>query len=567
MRNILVFLVLLSLRGLSQGNPFFVNKANALKVPIALHVLYDDNRYNIDVNEIYEQMDTVTAHFEGSGILPQLASLDQNDRNFERMNRMQLGTDNFISFKQASDPTNGGYNGWSRDDYLNIWAVAMDSGIMGYAWNPFQDSILNGIVINSLYFGVGAPAVAPYDNGKLLVDLIGQYLGIAERSKSYGFSQEESKIMRSVLVNRKTELALSQKSDSIGSIQLRIDSVIYEPIYCDSDVPLKIYFSNVGTDTLFSFQLSLNGDVITISKELNPGESDFYALNYSLDSAKSIAIQWVNDFDIDWVYEFSVNTGEFEQMPYSFDVEKNHPIYNSDQFITWNQHSNLLLSDGTYGTAYGISNHLYEDKTQEDILYLGNVTLSGDSPKLLLSYAYAKFNGFNSEEMVLEYSSDCWVSAKEIYRAKGSSLQTVSFSQSEYWEPESSKEWKELVFDMSHWEAIDISLRIRIINGYGNNFYLESVKVVDSVFSLSSLEELNDKLNVYPSVSNDVFNVRIPSPGVLAVYNVAGQIVRSETFLSNEGTISLSLNSIPAGLYYLRWSGRNRNWISKIYKR
>jgi len=67
---------------------------------------------------------------------------------------------------------------WDTERYLNVWVTHLADSISGYAQMPGGDKATDGIVIDYRYFGTMGTAKAPYNEGKTLTHLIGNYLGL-----------------------------------------------------------------------------------------------------------------------------------------------------------------------------------------------------------------------------------------------------------------------------------------------------------------------------------------------------------------------------------------------------
>ena len=70
-----------------------------------------------------------------------------------------------------------GIEGAKKDEYINIWVTDLPDEMGGFALLPDVDDALDGIYIDPDFFGVN-PAKKEYSQGKTLVHLMGQYLGL-----------------------------------------------------------------------------------------------------------------------------------------------------------------------------------------------------------------------------------------------------------------------------------------------------------------------------------------------------------------------------------------------------
>jgi hypothetical protein len=67
---------------------------------------------------------------------------------------------------------------WNSQKYLNVWVCKLANDVNGYAQMPGGNPAIDGIVIDYRYFGVANYNDSPYDQGKTLTHLVGNYLNL-----------------------------------------------------------------------------------------------------------------------------------------------------------------------------------------------------------------------------------------------------------------------------------------------------------------------------------------------------------------------------------------------------
>lgn len=72
----------------------------------------------------------------------------------------------------------GGMSPWNPALYINVWVANLGSTTSGYAQMPGGPAETDGIVIDFQFFGTIGTAKAPYNQGKTLTHLIGNYLNL-----------------------------------------------------------------------------------------------------------------------------------------------------------------------------------------------------------------------------------------------------------------------------------------------------------------------------------------------------------------------------------------------------
>lgn len=173
-----------------------------LTVPLVFHVLYTNEADRVSEQQILEQIEILNEDFAAAALPTE--DVRDPDGSFR-----QLATDSRIRFcRAAADPlgmpttavqyrktTLATFTGpaaeeikrgafgsapWNPQRYLNVWVVAQEDNVAGYAQPPGARGATDGIVIDPKYFGVGGTAIAPFNGGKTLTHLIGSYLGLSE---------------------------------------------------------------------------------------------------------------------------------------------------------------------------------------------------------------------------------------------------------------------------------------------------------------------------------------------------------------------------------------------------
>jgi hypothetical protein len=179
-----------------------VDSWEELTIPLVFHVLYSRDQDKVTEQQLLEQIEILNEDFAAAGV-PKEDSRDP-EGHFRA-----LATDTRIRFCRAATTPGGAlttavnfkktpmvafssegveeakrsiYDAapWDAKRYLNVWIVPQGANVAGYAQMPGARGATDGIVIDPKYFGVGGTAVAPFDGGKTLTHLIGNYLGLSE---------------------------------------------------------------------------------------------------------------------------------------------------------------------------------------------------------------------------------------------------------------------------------------------------------------------------------------------------------------------------------------------------
>ena len=93
--------------------------------------------------------------------------------NYYRVAKEEWDMDDAMKSKEE-----GGVAPWNTDKYLNIWVVNLSNYMAGYAQLPGGPKEFDGIVINADFLGTIGSVSIPYNKGKTLTHLVGNYLGL-----------------------------------------------------------------------------------------------------------------------------------------------------------------------------------------------------------------------------------------------------------------------------------------------------------------------------------------------------------------------------------------------------
>lgn len=190
------------------ANP--ANKLSASKkqnsiitIPVVVHVVYKNAAQNIPDTQIVRQIQLLNECFRlqnpnfsstrpifdsiGADVELQfcLAATDPQGNATTGIIRKSAPSsaafDPLTGFDNVKSATTDGDDPWPNDKYLNIWVCDMSvfgfTFVLGYATFPGESPALDGVVIQSEYFGYGT-AAAPNNFGRTTIHEVGHYLGM-----------------------------------------------------------------------------------------------------------------------------------------------------------------------------------------------------------------------------------------------------------------------------------------------------------------------------------------------------------------------------------------------------
>ncbi len=171
-------------------------------------------------------------------------------------------------------------------------------------------------------------------------------------------------------------------------------------------------------------------------------------------------------------------------------------VVNPDNQLTWVPTSPQVTgNDGLPTTALFLNDFNYQDRGQQDYVYLIPVNLSGfNDPALTFDFAHAGYDGTYSEELAVEIFETCNLNAPPvtIWQKSDPELATVDPVTSSY-TPTSEDDWRTEIIPLNQFAGQSVIIRIASTNDYGNNMYLDNIGIVqyavtpaDATFSTSS---------------------------------------------------------------------------------
>jgi hypothetical protein len=177
-----------------------------ITIPVVFHVIWNDPIENISDNQIYSQLDILNEDFRllnpdslddthpfwpytaDSEIEFCLASVDENGNPTNGITRTQTSVttwdDNILD--DIKSTANGGYDNWDATQYLNIWVVNLDGGLLGFATLPdglATDPFMDGVVIRYEAFGTigtaGSGSFQVNGGGRTATHEVGHWLNLS----------------------------------------------------------------------------------------------------------------------------------------------------------------------------------------------------------------------------------------------------------------------------------------------------------------------------------------------------------------------------------------------------
>jgi hypothetical protein len=229
----------------------------------------------------------------------------------------------------------------------------------------------------------------------------------------------------------------------------------------------------------------------------------------------------------------------------------------------WSNPDELLFTydvQGDHGNAVIFYAYQFESGVISN-LYLPYENLSSlNNPVLTFDLAHRRYSNNTSERLRVMYSTDCGNTWSSAYNKSGAALATVSSPTTSAYIP-SQSDWRQEVVslaDITNKDAVIIRFEFR--SGYGNDVWIDNVKVMNG----TGINNVDENLSIYPNPATDVVNI-ITSDNLqrVEIYNMQGQLVKAETGAVN----NISVRELANGMYTLKLTTDNGTSVHKIVKK
>ncbi len=466
---------------------------------------------------------------------------------------------------------------WNPEEYLNIWVVPIEDGILGYAQFP-EGSTLNGVpspnfnetadtdgvVVLTESFGSNYDAAGEliadpydlnvYDRGRTLTHEIGHFFGLrhvwGDSNCGNDFvSDTPTQLTSNGGCPSFPQSSCGNTSDMFMNYmdftldvcmnlftQGQVDRMI--TVLDNSPRRTELLSSNVAEDIQPNgIYAAFRADrfTIEIGESINITELSFTGGNTSITS-------WSWNFDLD---------GEGGVSPSSFNGQ-NPPT------ITYNQ-------VGVYRVRLTISNGSTTDERIAEINVL-------PQPPLDLAIVNSDLIIVDDIERVAKRVEFRWIDQSEedafqvirqpiSFEAPAVLVETLPANTTTYTDDNFTEE--ETSQGIVRFAYVVTSVKEGLQSA-------SEVKIVDVRFDQAVTnieEELSEEFQIYPNPSDGIFTIdleNIPARSVEAkVYNSLGQCVSTQTLTPSTKNY-LNLESLEGGIYFLQVTTEERTWKTKI---
>lgn len=327
---------------------------------------------------------------------------------------------------------------------------------------------------------------------------------------------------------------------------------------CVGSLVPQVQVRNYGSNTVtnFTLQVRVNGNsqnanftqilnplevatvslpAITLSSGVSLVEVDVQSVNSGSDNKAS------NNYQSIAVFATGAISPPLAES-FSGGLPANWQIQNPDGLTTWQL---IAANNGTAGNqAMRLNFYDYENEGAVDVLVLPPVDLAASVQALLqFDVAYAPYPGQPNDRLQVLASTACSEAGSlVIFDKTASALQTAP-QRSSAFSPTGANQWRtESINLTAYLGQPQVQLRFKTTNGFGNNVFLDNIRIITGSFLDVALEDVTK-----PSRVSCESNV-IPE---LTIRNQGSDIVNSvrATVQLNLGTgVSQTINNLNLGI-------------------
>lgn len=249
-------------------------------------------------------------------------------------------------------------------------------------------------------------------------------------------------------------------------------------------------------------------------------------------------------------------------------------VVNPDGGITW-EPVNLTSCEPNGDTAYFVNNYVYSSYGQDELLFPINLDLSQMATAFLrFDVAYAPYFDGNAfiDSLLVQLSDDCGATTRTLFRSGGEALSTTTSGigannlyEYDAFSPQSCEEWRTIEIDLSEFLGRIITLRMINKSGYGNNMYIDNISFNgDYLVGTQTTGDLTmASLRATPNPASGQTRLKGTAPvatqALLRILDATGRTVDQRKLQVPSGNFEqqLSIENLPAGVYWIKLSGEN----------
>jgi hypothetical protein len=217
---------------------------------------------------------------------------------------------------------------------------------------------------------------------------------------------------------------------------------------------------------------------------------------------------------------------------------------NSFSYLQWG-HTPLAHSEGTGSVvaANYIIGFAAPFNLDMPVIHIA----AGTHPELSFDYAYAMYPGYSGDSLQVLISSDCGATWEALFNKGSQQMFTAPPSYDLYF-PKTSAEWVTETFSLASYTG-DVLIRFREVSGWGNNLYLDNVKV--SFPTGITDNKRPDDFKVYPNPASDAVTISgLPVNSEIQLLDLTEKVLLYTKTENNP--VTMDIQALRQGVYLLK---------------
>ena len=194
-----------------------------------------------------------------------------------------------------------------------------------------------------------------------------------------------------------------------------------------------------------------------------------------------------------------------------------------------------------------------------------DLTSSGPGTNLEFDVAYAQYSNSSNDKLNVKVSVDCGISWTSVYNKGGSPLSTASPSNSIFY-PE-AWEWRTDTVNLDAYLGQEILLLFTATSNFGNNLYLDNIKINHVSTVGVKEEEKNSSVILFPNPSTGILTIRSSDESIsnVELYDVLGQNLKDGlTIRAQGGKTIVDMSDQPSGTYFIKMKTEKGSVVRKV---
>jgi len=269
-----------------------------------------------------------------------------------------------------------------------------------------------------------------------------------------------------------------------------------------------------------------------------------------------------------------------ERLPFFEDFESRNyntngwTIEDPDNNKTWDFAAVSGLNGSNYAAYVNIKGYIGFGNRDRLISPPLNFQNYGDMV-LEFDYAYAQRMDGMTDSLIVLISDDCGNSWTRVLALAEDTAEVRTFATHEAtaveFIPSSADDWCGTginpmctSIDLSPWDyATDVRIKFESYNGYGNNLYIDNIRINGNLSDISENDMSSNFFSIYPNPSSGEVHLQMNTSGdaVLSIYNINGQRIFTDRIKTYTGQVkTIDLHGASPGIYFMdvEYSGEHK---------